>query len=215
MAQWTLTDYAEQHTTTVCEVAEQLFRWAHLNTAQPQMLCGRAEGRLLSMLCQTLGAKCVVEVGAFVGYSTLWLADGVGADGIVNSFEINDEYEGIIRSTFARAGYSERLRLHIGDAVTGIPEWFDTQKPVVDFAFIDAGKRQNRTFYDLLLPRVRRGGMIAIDNVLWGGKVLDIDNCNDLDTRLVRGFNDYVNSDSRVENTMLTIRDGLMLCRVV
>lgn len=186
-------------------------RWAHLHTAQPQMICGAYEGGLMTMLCRMARAKTAVEIGAFVGYSTICIARGLDNGGRLHTFEINEEYEETIRRHIEMAEVDGVVSLHIGDAKELIPTLFDNNSGL-DFAFIDAEKRSCRLFYDMMVPMIRPGGVLVVDNVLWGGKVTDYDGCNDLDTRLFRDFNDYVQSDSRVMNVMLPVRDGLMVC---
>lgn len=201
----TLQSYIEKHSTSADAVLDDVERWAHLHTAQPQMICGAAEGALLTMICRLTNAKTAVEIGSFVGYSTICIARGLAEDGILHAFEINEEYEKPIRRHLDMAGVGERVMLHIGDAkelmIAG----------PIDFAFIDAEKRSCRLFYDILVPLVRPGGLILVDNVLWGDKVLDEKQYNDLDTRLFREFNDYVEADRRTTNVLLPVRDGIML----
>lgn len=192
-------------------------RWAHLHTAQPQMICGPYQGALLMLLCRSISARTAIEIGSFVGYSTICIARGLTDNGILHAFEINEEYEAPIRRHLQLAGVGERVSLHIGDAKVLLTEWysqFSTKNPAssVDFAFVDAEKRSSRLFYDLLVPMLRPGGLLLVDNVLWGGKVLNPEQHNDLDTRLFLDFNDYVSSDSRVSSIMLPIRDGLTIC---
>ncbi|MBP5189497.1 MAG: O-methyltransferase [Bacteroidales bacterium] len=207
--------YLASHTTAVDETLDSIERWTHLHTAQPQMLCGPYEGRLLTMLCRSAQAKCAVEIGTFVGYSTICIARGLSSGGKLHTFEVNEEYESLIRRNLASANLENCVELHIGDAGKLIPETIKESSSIIDFAFIDAGKRQNKQFYDLLVPRMRSGGIIVIDNTLWGRKVLDIKLHQDSDTRCVNEFNNYVNSDPRVENIMLDIRDGMLICNVL
>lgn len=175
------------------------------------MLCGPYEGTLLTMLCRAIEAQKAVEIGSFVGYSTICIARGLVDGGLLHAFEVNEEYESVIRRHLKSAAVEERVALHIGDAKQLLPKTLGDTTDAVDFAFIDADKRSCCLFYDMLVPFMRPGGLLLVDNVLWGGKVID-DNYNDLDTRLFRDFNDYVQSDSRVQNMMLPIRDGILLC---
>lgn len=211
----TLNEYLESHTTPVNDTLASVERWAHLHTAQPQMLCGPYEGRLLTMLCRLAQPQCAVEVGTFVGYSTICLAAGLPAGGRLHTFEVNDEYEDVIRRHLEMAGYGASVEVHIGDAHALIPACFPSGERVIDLAFIDAGKRQLRDFYDLLLPRMREGALLLVDNVLWGGKVLEMNRYHDEDTKLIHAFNAYVQQDKRVENMMLGVRDGLLICNVL
>lgn len=208
-------EYIEQHTTPVWKVLDDIERWAHLHTSQPQMLCGPYEGRLLTLLCRSLQARCAVEIGTFVGYSTICIASGLADGGVLHTFEANEECEQHIRRHIAAAGLDGRVEVHIGDANALIPALLGDKTGVVDFAFIDGGKRQNRQFYELIVPYMRRGGLIVIDNTMWGGKVLDLDRHRDPDTICIDDFNNYVNGDSRVENVMLSVRDGMMICSVL
>lgn len=210
----TLPEYIENHTTPADPVLNAVERWAHLHTAQPQMICGPVEGTLLTILTRSTDAKTAVEIGSFVGYSTICIARGLSSGGRLHAFEINEEFEAPIRRHLEMAGVGERVVLHIGDAKQLLEKTMcgmDATPAEVDFAFIDAEKRSCRFFYDLLVPMMRPGGLILVDNVLWGGKVTDVDNCNDLDTRTFRNFNDYVHSDPRVTNILLPVRDGLLL----
>lgn len=211
----TIREYIESHTALSDSVLDAVERWAHLHTAQPQMICGPAEGMLLTHLCRSVQARCAVEVGAFVGYSTICIARGLAEGGTLHSFEVNEEYADVIRRHLAAADVDQRVDLQIGDAKGLIPKVFAAEEPTVDFAFVDADKRHTKDYYDLLVPRMRRGGLLLVDNVLWGGKVLDTDTHHDADTLCINDFNNYVQQDPRVANTMLEIRDGLLICRVL
>lgn len=211
----TVQEYVESHTSAADGILDGIERWAHLHTAQPQMLCGPYEGRLLSMLCRSVQARCAIEVGAFVGYSTIWIAQGIEKGGKLHTFEVNEELEAVCRRHLAKANIEEVVDLNIGDASKLLPNLLDNLTEQVDFAFIDAGKRQNRIFYDLIVPQMRKGGIVVVDNTLWGGKVLDMETNHDQDTICVDQFNKYVNNDPRVENIMLNIRDGLLICSIL
>ncbi|MBO7489679.1 MAG: O-methyltransferase [Bacteroidales bacterium] len=208
-------DYIELMSSPLDGVLDAIERWAHLHTAQPQMLCGRYEGQLLTMMCRSQNAKCAVEIGAFVGYSTICLARGLADGGVLHSFEINEEYEEVIRRHLSMAGVDNCVNLHIGDAKKLIPQLLPDDCRNVDLAFIDADKRHTKDYYDMLVPCMRRGGLIVVDNVLWGGKVLDLECNKDFDTQYIHAFNEYVKADKRVENILLDVRDGLMICVVL
>lgn len=208
-------DYIESITSPSDDVLQAIERWAHLHTAQPQMLCGAYEGRLLTMLCRSVNAKCAVEIGAFVGYSTICIAHGLANGGTLHTFEVNEEYESVIKKHLSTAKVYDSVTIHIGDAKQQIPNVFTDNSCKIDFAFVDADKRHTKDYYDMLIPRMRKGGIIVVDNVLWGRKVLDLDKNKDIDTRLINAFNEYVQSDKRVENIILDIRDGLLICSVL
>ena len=211
----TAQEYTESLTTPSDSILDAIERWAHLHTSQPQMICGPYEGRLLTMLCRSVNAKCAVEIGAFVGYSTICISRGLAVGGILHSFEVNEEYEQHIRRHLEGAFLADRVDLHIGDAKELLPTVFENVSTKIDFAFVDAGKRQNRVFYDLIIPLMRSGGIIVVDNTLWGGKVLDTEQHRDADTEAVDYFNNYVHNDQRVENIMLNVRDGMLICSVL
>ncbi len=208
-------EYTEAFTTFQDDTLAAIERWAHLHTAQPQMVCGPYQGQLLTMLCRSSHARCAVEVGAFVGYSTVCMARGLDSVAMLHSFEVNEEYETVIRRHLAMAKVSDRVILHIGDAKQLIPSLFSDDSDSIDIAFIDADKRHTKDYYDLLVPRMRRGGLVIVDNVLWGRKVLDLEQNKDSDTRCMHAFNEYVQADKRVENILLNVRDGLLICSVL
>lgn len=208
-------EYTEAFTTSQDDTLTAIERWAHLHTAQPQMVCGPYQGQLLTMLCRSSHARCAVEVGAFVGYSTVCMARGLDNGATLHSFEINEEYESVIRRHLAMAKVDDRVTLHIGDAKELIPRQFQDGCSQVDIAFIDADKRHTKDYYDLIVPRMRRGGLVIVDNVLWGRKVLDLEQNKDADTRCMHAFNEYVQADKRVENILLNVRDGLLICSVL
>ena len=210
----TVNEYIENHSCGSDAVLDAVERWAHLHTAQPQMLCGSYEGSLLTMLCRLSAAKIAVEIGSFVGYSTICIARGLANGGLLHAFEVNEEYESVICRHLDSAGVGEKVKLHIGDAKQLFPDTFKEGSAKIDFAFIDADKRSCCTFYDMLVPMMRQGGLLLIDNMLWGGKVLDDNLYHDIDSCIIRQFNDYVQSDSRVQNILLPVRDGIMMCMV-
>ncbi|SNC75164.1 Predicted O-methyltransferase YrrM [Hymenobacter gelipurpurascens] len=203
--------YADQHTTPESPLLARLNRETHVQLLHARMLSGHAQGRLLSMLSHMVRPRRVLELGTFTGYSALCLAEGLAESGLMHTVEQNPELETRIRRYIREAGHEDRIRLHIGDAravVSGLQETWD-------LVFIDADKINNDTYYELVLPHVRPGGFLLIDNVLWGDKVLPSYPIkpSDKDTHAVRAFNDKVQADARVENVFLPLRDGLLLVR--
>lgn len=187
----------------------ELDRQTHLRTIQPRMASGHLQGSLLRMLVRMARPQTVLEIGTFTGYSALCMAAGLEGDARLHTVEINDELETMIRSFFERSAYSERLILHIGtlsDALASI----DTP---IDFAFIDGDKREYIEYYEAILPRVREGGFMLADNVLWDGHVIETPRTSDHHTQAVKAFNDYVAHDTRVEKVIVPIRDGLTIMR--
>jgi len=213
-AETPLDDYLEGLSSPADELLVAIERWANLHTAQPQMVCGPHEGALLTALCRSLSARTVVEVGSFVGYSTICLARGMSAGATLHAFEVNEEYEAPLRRHIAMAGVDDRVLIHMGDAKVLLPEVLE-ETALVDMAFIDADKRNLSLYYEMIIPRMRRGGLVLIDNVLWGGKVLDTVSNHDADTLAMDAFNKMVCNDPRVENVMLNVRDGLTVCSVL
>lgn len=203
--------YADRHTTAESPLLARLNRETHVQLLHARMLSGHAQGRFLSMISHMVQPRRVLELGTFTGYSALCLAEGLAADGVLHTIEQNPELEDRIRRYVREAGLEPRLQLHIGDARRIVPALAETW----DLVFIDADKINNDTYYELVLPQVRPGGFLLIDNVLWGGKVVDSYPVKpaDKDTHAVRAFNGKVQADERVENVFLPLRDGLLLVR--
>ncbi|KUG06670.1 O-methyltransferase [Solirubrum puertoriconensis] len=206
-----LQQYADDHTSPEPALLGRLVRETHLQTLMPRMLSGHYQGRLLSMLSYMVQPRRVLELGTFTGYSALCLAEGLAPDGELHTVEQNLELRSRVERYVEQAGLGGRVHLYIGDAEQVIPTLAETW----DMVFIDADKIRNRVYYELVLPQVRAGGFILIDNVLWSGKALPSYQLKaaDKDAHAVRDFNDFVQQDERVENVFLPIRDGLFLVR--
>jgi caffeoyl-CoA O-methyltransferase len=206
--------YADRHSEPEPALLYQLWRETHLQLLMPRMATGHWQGRLLSMLSHLIKPRRVLEIGTFTGYATLCLAEGLATGGHVHTIEINPERESRIRRYVAAAGLSAAVTLYIGDArdVLG-----GLVGEVWDLVFIDADKLNNGRYFELVIEQVRPGGLLIVDNVLWGGKALpDYPiKANDHDTRAVRAFNDQVQHDPRVVPLLLPVRDGLLLLRRV
>jgi len=203
--------YILNHTTAEPDALQWLRKQTHIRTNHPRMLSGPLQGRILTMLAELSGAKRILEIGTFTGYSAICLASGLPEDGHLDTLEINDELEELIIEGFERAGLASKITLHIGDALQ-ILEKLKAGEPY-DMVFIDANKRQYEEYYRLVFDMVRPGGLILADNVLWDGKVYADPVPTDEQTRHIAGFNDIVAGDSRVEATILPLRDGLYLIR--
>ncbi len=186
---------------------QQIDRETNLKVLMPRMLSGHYQGRVLSMLSKLVAPKRVLEIGTFTGYATLCLAEGLGTDGILYTLDINVELEDMVRKSFAQSPYDEQIRYILGDATQTLQDLNE----VFDLVFIDADKKNNGTYYDLVFDRIRPGGLIIVDNVLWSGKVLS--NQQDKDTKNITTFNDKVANDARVEKLILPVRDGLFIIR--
>ncbi len=200
--------YIAEHSEQEPPILAELNRTTHLNVMRPRMLSGNLQGQFLKMLCGLIGARWVLEIGTYTGYAAISMAMGVVDGGMVHTIDINDELEDMVRDFVHRSGMEERICFHVGDACEVIPRLDE----LFDLVFIDADKRQYLDYYHLVFDRVRPGGMIVADDVLWDGKVVDA-RSRDAQTRGILEFNDFVHSDSRVENILLPVRHGLMLIR--
>ena len=200
-----LEDYVATHTSSESELLKELNRKTHLDVLMPQMLSGHIQGRILSMFSRMMRPKRIIEVGTYTGYSGICLAEGLQADGLLYSLDINAELEELITNYWKEAGILDKTRLHIGNALEIIPDLQETW----DLAFIDADKINYYNYYELILPSMRKGGLIIADNVLWSGKVTE--EKKDKDTAALHEFNEKIQADPRVDNVLLPVRDGLML----
>jgi len=206
-----LTRYVKEHSSPEPELLQQLFRETYLKVHHPRRTSDHLTGLWLSMICRMIRPRRVLEIGTFTGYAALAMASALPAGGELHTIEINDELEGMILDWIQKSGWSNRIHLHIGDALKIIPE-LDMQFELV---FIDAQKDQYTNYYEAILPKMVPGGFLIADNALWSGKVLEGDiPDNDHFTRGVMQFNDHVQADPRVENLLLPLFDGIMLIRV-
>ncbi|MDO1446261.1 O-methyltransferase [Rhodocytophaga aerolata] len=205
-----LTAYVETHTTAETKLLQKINRQTHANVLKPRMLSGHLQGRLLAMLSHMIQPKAILEIGTFTGYSAICLAEGLQKDGKLYTIDINEELEEQVRSYFAESGIENNVEYYIGNALTIVPEL----KATFDLVFIDADKINYATYYDLVFDKVRPGGYIIADNVLWSGKVVEQTHKKvDVDTQAILDYNKKVQQDSRVENILLPIRDGLLVAR--
>jgi predicted O-methyltransferase YrrM len=201
-------DYCQSHTTPPHPVLQELERATHLNTLAPQMLSGSYQGALLRFISLMTRPRRILEVGAFTGYASICLASGLTEDGRLHAIESDDELAPLFNTYINKAGLSDKVRLHNGDAAQIIP----TLDEIFDLVFLDAGKLDYAHHYELALAKTRAGGWLMADNVLWHGKVAANDS-NDPTAQSLRAFNDLIRQDSRVENILLPVRDGLLMIR--
>jgi caffeoyl-CoA O-methyltransferase len=202
-----INEYCEAHTTPASEVLYQLERTTHMKTLAPQMLSGHLQGQFLRFISSMMQPKAILEIGTFTGYSAICLAEGLSEGGVLHTIDPNPEIKHISEEFFQKAGVRDKIVAHLGKAETIIPE-IDI---MFDLVFIDAGKLEYGLFYDLVIDKVRKGGVILADNTLWSGKVLLPE--KDADTRAIDDFNKKIQKDERVENLLMSIRDGLMMIR--
>ena len=206
-----LTTYIANHIDPEGDYLYRLYRATNLHTLHGRMASGHLQGRLLKMLVQMTQAKRVLEVGTFSGYSAICLAEGLPDDGLLYTFEINDEQEDFTRPWIEGSAVVNKIRFIIGDAIAEAPRLGIT----FDLVFIDGDKRTYVETYEMALSVLRQGGFIVADNTLWDGHVCDSAYDKDQQTLGIRRFNDLVANDSRVEKVILPLRDGLTLIRKV
>ena len=200
--------YLEDHCDPEPPELQKINRETYLKVLQPHMLSGYYQGRLLSMLSKMMQPKTILEIGTFTGYSTICLAEGLADDGIIHTIEINREMEEMLTQHYKTTNVEKKVKQYFGPAAQIIVE---IEENNFDLAFIDADKRNNLHYFQLVIEKIRSGGLIIIDNVLWKGKVYGAE--NDTDTRLIRELNDHITQDTRVEKLILPVRDGVMLIR--
>jgi caffeoyl-CoA O-methyltransferase len=200
--------YLDTHLDPEPAELQKINRDTYLKVLKPHMLSGHYQGRLLSMLSKMIAPNRILEIGTFTGYATICLAEGLTETGFIDTIEVNAEMEETLRQHFKSTNVEKKIRLHIGPAATVIAD-FD-QKPF-DLVFIDADKKNNLLYFDLILEKVRPGGLIIIDNVLWKGKVYG--DAQDTDTKLIRELNDSIAANPQVEKLILPVRDGILLIR--
>ena len=216
--------YIEDHVTRQGEALDWVEKQTHIRTNHARMLSGRLQGELLRILVQISGAKRILELGTFTGYSAICLATHLPSDGHLDTLELNDELEDLILEGFERAGLSDTIELHIGDCKETLVRLRsqmglnDSSSEVLsdkmyDIVYIDANKREYCEYYELIFDMIRPGGLILADNVLWDGKVCMDPLPQDKQTVGIANFNDMVTADPRVESVILPLRDGLNVIR--
>ncbi|MBR4299104.1 MAG: O-methyltransferase [Bacteroidales bacterium] len=216
--------YIEDHATQESEALKWVAKQTHLRTNHARMLSGSIQGELLRIIVQTSGAKRILELGTFTGYSAISLASALPSDGHLDTLELNDELEDLILEGFERAGLDEIIELHIGDCKETLRKLrveigldqnstASDSSRLYDIVYMDANKREYCEYYELVFDMVRPGGLILADNVLWDGKVCQDPLPQDKQTLGIARFNDMVSSDPRVESVILPLRDGLNVIR--
>ena len=204
--------YIEDHVTPQGAALDWVEKQTHIRTNHARMLSGKLQGELLRILVQISGAKQILELGTFTGYSAICLATHLPADGRLDTLELNDELEDLILEGFDRAGLEDIIHLHIGDCKETLLRLRSENKQY-DIVYIDANKREYCEYYDLVFDMIRPGGLILADNVLWDGKVCQDPLPQDKQTLGIVAFNDKVSADPRVESVILPLRDGLNVIR--
>jgi caffeoyl-CoA O-methyltransferase len=200
--------YAEAHTTPPGDLLSRLAEETKATLSSPQMLTGPVEGRFLQLLVYAMGAMRILELGTFSGYSSVSMAAALPEGGRIDTCEVEEKHASVARRYIEEAGYSDRITIHMGPAIESI----DRLAGDFDFVFIDADKQSYVDYYEAVLPRLSARGLIAADNTLWSGRVLD-DSDESEGTEAIRAFNEHVLADDRVVSVMLTVRDGVTLIR--
>ncbi len=204
-----LDDYCCNHTSQEDALLAKLNRETHVKILQPRMLSGHFQGRLLSLLSKMIRPERILEIGTYTGYSGLCMAEGLTESGKLITIDVNAQLEDFTRSYFEKSEYAAKIDYRIANAMELIPQ-LDEQ---FDLVFIDADKQNYINYYHLVFDKVKSGGYILSDNVLWSGKVVQTEGKIDKDTALLKEFNELVQNDPRVENILLPIRDGIMIAR--
>ncbi|MDR2926667.1 MAG: O-methyltransferase [Cytophagaceae bacterium] len=192
-------------------VLNELERYTHLNVLRPRMLSGHLQGTVLKMICRMVSPLSILEIGTFTGYSTICMAMGMPLEGHIHTIEKNDELENVINTFFQKAGITHQVTLHIGSALDVIPSIPDS----FDLVFIDGDKREYPQYLGMVFSKLKVNGFILADNIFWDGKVAKPDMPDDNYTKGIMDFNDMVKNDSRLEKTIIPLRDGLLLIRKI
>ena len=205
-----LENYAAQHTEDEPLLLQELNKRTHLNVLQPRMISGHFQGRFLSLLSKMVQPRTILEIGTYTGYATLCLAEGLHPEGVLHTIDIKEELTDLQREFFDRSGYGSQIVQHLGKAADIIPALNTT----FDLVFIDSDKQNYAHYFDLVIEKMNRGGIILSDNVLWSGKVVEEVKPNDKHTQALMAYNQKIKDDPRVETVLLPIRDGITLSRV-
>ena len=201
--------YSEDHTSQESDLLRRINRETHAEVLMPRMVSGHLQGRFLSMVSHMIKPQNILEIGTYTGYSAICLAEGMQPNGKLVTIDVNEELEKRVRGYFREGGLENKIDYLLGDAATIIPALNSS----FDLVFIDADKENYAKYYELVFDKVPMGGYILADNVLWSGKV--VQEKIDKDTRAIKSFNEKIQSDSRVENMLLPLRDGISLVRKV
>ena len=202
-------NYVETFTSGESKVLHELNRETNQKFLIPRMLSGHLQGRVLSLFSHLLRPRRILEIGTYTGYSALCLAEGLQSDGKLITIDVNEELEDVVNRYVQKSGLSEKIEFRIGNAMELIPE----MNELFDLVFIDADKTNYSNYFDLVIDKVRPGGCIIADNVLWSGKVIHDKENQDEDTTALVAYNQKVQNDPRVENVLMPVRDGLMIAR--
>ena len=204
-----INDYSERYTQKEDDVLYQLHRETHQKILQPRMLSGHLQGQILSMFSKMICPEAILEIGTYTGYSAICMARGLAKGGELHTIDVNEEIEDFAKGFFKKAGLQKCIKTYVGDALTIIPginkKW--------DMVFVDADKENYVNYYHLVFDAVKEGGLIIFDNVLWSGKVTKSIHPKDVETKTLVELANLLEEDSRVEQVLLPVRDGLFMVR--
>ena len=193
------------------QILQELTKETWQRVLNPRMLSGAFQGRILSMISKIINPKDILEIGTYTGYSAICIAEGISNEATIDTIDKNEELEDIQNKYFKKSGFRDQIKQHIGNALEIIP----TLDKKFDLVFIDADKSNYCNYFNLVIGKMKKGGIILSDNVLWSGKVVEKLDKKDIDTKALLEYNRLLNSDPRVETVLLPIRDGLSISRVV
>ncbi len=193
------------------QILQELTKETWQRVLNPRMLSGAFQGRILSMISKIINPKDILEIGTYTGYSAICIAEGISNEATIDTIDKNEELEDIQNKYFKKSGFRDQIKQHIGNAVEIIP----TLDKKFDLVFIDADKSNYCNYFNLVIGKMKKGGIILSDNVLWSGKVVEKLDKKDIDTKALLEYNRLLNTDPRVETVLLPIRDGLSISRVV
>ncbi len=203
-------NYVVNHSQQEPKILQELSRETWQKVLNPRMLSGGFQGRVLSMISKLIQPKSILEIGTYTGYSALCLAEGLAENGTLYTIDKNEELEELQHKYFQKSDYKNQIKQFVGNAIEIIP----TIDKTFDLVFIDADKSNYLNYFDLIIDKMNKGGVILSDNVLWSGKVVEALNPKDIDTKILLEYNKKLNEDSRLETVLLPIRDGLTISRV-
>ena len=203
--QWV--NYSQSMSESIPNILLELERETHQKVLKPRMISGPLQGRLLSLLSSLINPEIIIEIGTYTGYSTLCLAEGLSESGVIHTIDCNEELISIQEKFFNKSVYKKKIKRYLGKALTILPK---LDGPY-DLVFIDADKINYDSYFEEVLPKMKVGGLIISDNVLWSGKVLEVVNSKDLSTTALQKYNEKLKNDPRVKTVLLPLRDGITL----
>lgn len=204
--------YAINHTQEESNLLKALNKETHQKILQSRMISGHYQGRVLSFISQLIRPETILEIGTYTGYATLCLAEGLTKNGKIHTIEINEELIDFQKKYFDQSKFKNQIFTHIGDAIDIIPKL----KLKYDLIFLDADKANYPNYMEMVVPKLKKGGVLIADNVLWSGKVLDYQQKrDDIETKGIKLFSELVKKNSSLQTLLLPIRDGLMMCRKI